>query len=460
MSLSDWVQLFRNAFCVVRSVAPKESFIFKVPFPHSKLPLTWIDFGVASMQLPAIYFFASGGVRSLYSSYEEVRKYKKLITVADRHRFHDIDANEAVGPELVSAVLRHGLAAELQQARRQFKVGVCQLLISAAFVLFSLNTLQVRLSRHPMSVINGVVLMLAGLSYLLYTMVLTMWSRYTSAVRARKLKKRLRNSSNGNSLEEIVNLTYRAGFGENLMDALVALTAAHDSGEPQLTFQHKDAEISDYEAVVESDLETIGAALSGLRDEEADAAAVSSGTTPRRHTRSKARAASAESQAPTALLRALDAHILAQHRSLGLTAAFFLLNAAAGYGYLMPVLAYYLPHEKQPSGSVVGALLKLAMFTLPSSLADWRGNMVGDVAWTLEPLLVLAAPTLLQMAQKVALRVTMLLGAYPHCGCYVSNTGAGGRTQPRQDQVRVNTRRALPPDNPRGGHLNVSFLRY
>ena len=399
MSLSDWIQLFRNGFCVVRSIAGSDSPLFNVPFPKSAWPLTIVDFAIVSTQLPAVYFFGSGGVISLITGESDIRKYRKLLLELDRFHFEDLGAVNGVGPETVTAVLRHGMQSELDQAKRRYRTGVCQLLIAIAFVYFSLNTLRIRFRSHPLSVINAVVLLLSGLGYMLYTMVRTMIGRYTTILRTRKLKKRLRNSSNGNSVEEIVALLYRAGFGNDMMDGLLALTASHDTGTSPLAFQYKTTDIADYAAAVESDLATVSAALQALRQEEESNGEATA--TPRRHTRSKARASTASSQVSPSLLRSLNAHIRAQFRSLGLTAAFFVLNAIAGYGYLMPVLAFYLPHEALPAGSVRGALVKLAMFAQPSAVADWWGTLAGDLAWTIEPLLTMASPAILKVAQKL-----------------------------------------------------------
>lgn len=404
MSLPDWVQLFRNAFSIARTIAPKESAIFKVPYPESSLPLSTIEYGIACTQVPAIYFFFSGSVKSFTSSYSDVRKYRRLLIEVDRFRFEDMNTTDGLGPEIVSSTLRHALQYELDEARRRFKIGWSQLSITLAFLLLSLNTLGYRFPAHPTSVINAVIFMLAGLSYLLYTMVLSIYNKYIIATKARKLKKRLRNSSNGNDLEEILALVYRAGFGNNLMDALIALTSSPEDGSSSLQFQYKKSDLGDYEDAVAEDLETVRDALLNLREDDAASAA----TTPQRRTRSKARASAGTSTVPAALLRSLDAHIRAQYVSAGLTSAFFALNFAAGYGYLMPVLAFYLPHEAQLPGTAAEAFLKLAMFARPSAVADWWGNMVGDVAWTVEPLLAMAAPAITKFAFKVCARCYVL----------------------------------------------------
>jgi hypothetical protein len=41
MSLSLWVQFFRNLFCVGKSLLPASNFLQQIPFPHAQFyPLT------------------------------------------------------------------------------------------------------------------------------------------------------------------------------------------------------------------------------------------------------------------------------------------------------------------------------------------------------------------------------------------------------------------------------------
>ena len=68
----------------------------------------------------------------------------------------------------------------------------------------------------------------------------------------------------------------------------------------------------------------------------------------------------------------------------------FLLNVIAGYGYLMGILVFYYmaPSTSSPPPAWV---LKVC-FNLSGDDADWIGNFAGDLAWTIEPFLILSAP--------------------------------------------------------------------
>ena len=65
---------------------------------------------------------------------------------------------------------------------------------------------------------------------------------------------------------------------------------------------------------------------------------------------------------------------------------FFLLNAIAFYGYMICVFAYFLPEERS-SLFTTGIMLGLR-----NSDADFYGILVGDVAWTVEPMIVILLP--------------------------------------------------------------------
>lgn len=67
----------------------------------------------------------------------------------------------------------------------------------------------------------------------------------------------------------------------------------------------------------------------------------------------------------------------------------FVLNFIAFYGYLLGIIAYYYPDGVE---NYYTGLIKLGM---TSSDADWYGNFVGDFMWTIEPLIIIASPSIL-----------------------------------------------------------------
>lgn len=73
---------------------------------------------------------------------------------------------------------------------------------------------------------------------------------------------------------------------------------------------------------------------------------------------------------------------------------YFVVNCIAFYGYLMGIIAfYYDDEESQPSH------VRSLKFGYNNSDADWTGNFVGDMMWTVEPIVILTSPFLLAMAK-------------------------------------------------------------
>jgi hypothetical protein len=92
--------------------------------------------------------------------------------------------------------------------------------------------------------------------------------------------------------------------------------------------------------------------------------------------------ASAESLRATtadALITAAEGRI----RRAPLDFLYFVLNVAAGYGYMLGCAVYYFP------SSTGGSVLETLKFNLTHSDADWWGNFTGDAAWTIEPIVII-----------------------------------------------------------------------
>lgn len=71
---------------------------------------------------------------------------------------------------------------------------------------------------------------------------------------------------------------------------------------------------------------------------------------------------------------------------------YFLFNFVAFYGYLMGPLAYYYEDEKLQPFHV----RSLKLF-YDNEYADWAGNFAGDLMWTIEPVVIIGSPFLVEM---------------------------------------------------------------
>jgi hypothetical protein len=73
---------------------------------------------------------------------------------------------------------------------------------------------------------------------------------------------------------------------------------------------------------------------------------------------------------------------------------YFVFNFVAFYGYLIgPLTYYYADDQLQPI-----YIQSLKLF-YDNEFADWAGNFAGDLMWTIEPLVILGSPFLIQMAK-------------------------------------------------------------
>jgi hypothetical protein len=454
--------LFRNFFCVVKTLAPKDSLLFDLQFPNAISPLSevpLIDFAIAATQIPAVYFFFAGGWSTVVESFNKSLRFKKLLIVLDQVHHEDLEPEQdGISAEMLVVMMRHAITSDLKQAAVHYYAGFFQMLVGISFVFFSLNSLHIRGATHPAPVYYSVVALLTGLSYFLHMMLLSMNHHARNASLGRRLRKKLRGGATFSSVGEVIWAAHRVGYTHNLLQVLHALTATRENGASGLSLQYGNLKLDARESLL-ADLVTLRAAALSLRATDAEATssfsatsaavAVDAGaeqevqepevsTATRRRSRSSAAVAAAaastpskprgrksaaaiaaaasaaaaavdssavackEFVVPSALTSALSAHVRAETVSLVLVSAFFALNFVAGYGYLMPLLAYFCPAESFAPDAVLGpAVVRTLMFHYPTATAEWWGNMAGDVAWTLEPILALCSPMLIGTVQKV-----------------------------------------------------------
>jgi hypothetical protein len=74
----------------------------------------------------------------------------------------------------------------------------------------------------------------------------------------------------------------------------------------------------------------------------------------------------------------------------------FVINLVAFYGYLMGILAFHFDKEDEQHHVV-----RSMMFHQSNEYADWAGNLAGDLAWTIEPLVIMASPFIISRLSKV-----------------------------------------------------------
>lgn len=76
---------------------------------------------------------------------------------------------------------------------------------------------------------------------------------------------------------------------------------------------------------------------------------------------------------------------------------YFLLNFIAFYGYMLGILVFYFDNEEKQN-----TIVRFLKINYSNNEADWAGNFAGDLMWTIEPIIVLLSPTLINQIKMVA----------------------------------------------------------
>jgi len=79
---------------------------------------------------------------------------------------------------------------------------------------------------------------------------------------------------------------------------------------------------------------------------------------------------------------------------------YFVINWIAFYGYMIGVVVYYYDSDDfQPTH------VRRMKFGYTNEDADWYGNFAGDLMWTIEPIIILGSPMLLNWLKPKPLKV-------------------------------------------------------
>lgn len=388
MSLSTWIQLLRNSFCVLKSLLPASSFFQKPYFTDSSFyPLTvttCIELPIALTQFMAVLFNASSGYTNISDGRSDLNRITNWLLALDRVFL--ADSLKFSGAEYL--IIKHGLTADRNQSRTRVIVGVFELIFAVAFLFLVLNSLHVVGPSHPKPLIDALISMEIGLAYIL----VIMWKSFADKVIGFRRLSRLHASISSLKAPTKANLLIGAldsGFKiEELYEALIALDGSYS---PSWRAKSQNDCVGDVctikpstvTAEIQAEFKNVSAILTKLT--AADAAS-NKGSILRSSVALSLRKQGFEAQlqAPLELI-------------------YFILNFIAGYGYLLGILAFYVPEtvSSHPLG-IVDFLLntisstglnhswcKVLMFGLSHSDADWYGNLAGDIAWTVEPIVLL-----------------------------------------------------------------------
>lgn len=378
MSLPTWVQLFRNFFCVLKSLLPLSNFFQRSHFQNSSFyPLTIttaIELLIATTQFAAVIFNCSSG----YSDITNGRRDHKRATLWLKNINKVFLSVPFKSSSAEFLILQQGLKSDIASSRRRIIIGYLELVFGFAFVFLVLNSLHIVGPTHPKPVIDALISMELGLAYIL---VVIMWPSFTSKVGDIGRLSRLSDFAGGlmcRSPGALLQGAMDSGFTEE--ELFMAFLSCDTSYSPKWR-SDGPSELCDEDLVTEiqKEFRNITAVFAKLTVAEN----ISNGTKINSNLLSaklRKQKFEAQLQAPLELL-------------------YFVLNFIAGYGYMLGILAYYIPEDATDVSRGLQYYLlniqysnnwcKVLMFGLSHGDADWWGNLAGDMAWTVEPLVVL-----------------------------------------------------------------------
>lgn len=373
--VQSWVQLVRNGACNIRTLVE----VFGGS-NGTALVNALNNNVIAPTQFLAAAFNLLNGASDIVGGVEQAGRFSAWAAGLKQAR-----GSGGPGEQIMSRSVQKSWA----NACWRVLGGIIQLSFSAAFFVLACNTISDSLtlekylgphfSKANIGLLtwDALALMDVGLVYFLWAM----WTKYRGDVcnerRFNKLAELLDTTSFGSNDDAtaIVDLARQAGFAEaDLPDAYHAMMPA----------SHKPLWLNAANAgaaSVERALNSTEDALSGLVDGKSSSDKISAAKQARSNAAYKLRvlAYEAGNDAPAALI-------------------FFLLNVIAGYGYMLGILAspkYFPDSVMDARGRTRSQLVKpwhyALKFGLSHSTSAWWGNVVGDTAWTVEPLLAIVA---------------------------------------------------------------------
>ena len=301
------------------------------------------------------------GYNKLDENYPKLASYQKWLHALDRWFITNQTTVTALAPAYCA--VKQGITSDLAVARTNVIIGFFEIIFGIAFLFLVMNSLHIVGPTHPKPLIDALIWMEIGLAYIL----VLMWKAYTDkgkdAKRYNKLADTIAGFAQPLTATKVCVGCMEAGYGEG--ELFHALCATDDNSyNPSWRAAKTTTTTATGAAPTDSEVQQAVTQLNTLINKltadsgEANIARRLCASALRR------KAAEADLQSPLELL-------------------YFWLNFIAGYGYLLGILAYYVPEQANVWWC------KALMFGMSHELADWWGNLAGDVAWTIEPFFLL-----------------------------------------------------------------------
>lgn len=364
LTMDAIVQFVRNALCTAKNFNVLGSTFLYDPnvtaryykFPSPMDQTTPLEILISITQLYALVSVSIAGYKMISNSIKKLQLISRLVSLQVERKKDETkkDKNEVVARRIVT----ESLLEESDAAIRSFFVGVNVFAIGITFVWLSANSYHVTSTDW----IGGVAGLIHALTVAEIALIVLLYYMVKDARDSMRKSKDMK--------EFAANLCKSKGFAD--VDVLTVeefgWLSADDNGTSPLFWTDGD---------VPNDVVTDGKMLTKAEDSVA--------------TKLSKLAKTVDPQVAENLTIKSELS-----RFEGLREYLYLvLNFFAFYGYGACILVYYFQDEKtQPS------FLKAALLHLPNTDADWLGNAVGDFMWTVEPIVILGSPLVMQSIAK------------------------------------------------------------
>lgn len=387
--LPVWVQFFRNLFCVLKSLVPKNHAIQKtfLPFYFSVGPIastTIIESLIGLSQLGAVVFNSTAGVKNIYNG------FKDLIWARNFRSQYVSRIKQVSFPDLKETIIIQDLNNYINTLIHKIIGGFGDLIVGIAFLFLFLNSFHIHFETHPKPLIDALIWMEIALVYFLYIMFQQCFNSKSQSLKLEELSNNLRNRSISITDEiSFCDSVKALGYENHLMDALMIMDTNYKP-----VYRGDKVKEKDTKKLMKDTYSQLNKTLKQFYIDEFDDCnkdkIKKNGKEEDKDDTNKEKESKRVylnyDNAATNCTKVADEFL----SKLSLQIIYFLLNGVAWYGYLLGILAFYTPNE-----------LVILKFGYPDDVADWWGNFIGDLAWTIEPLIILWSAGALAFGQTV-----------------------------------------------------------
>jgi len=368
MSTQAIVQFVRNALCTAKNFNILGNTFLYDPnvtaryykFPSPMDQTTPLEILISITQIYALVSLSIAGYKMITNSIKKLQLISRLVSLQVERKYDDakkVSKNEVVARRIVT----ESLLQESDAAIRSFFVGVNVFAIGISFFWFSANSYHITSTDW----IGGVAGLIHALTVAEIALVVLLYYMVKDARDAMRQSKDMR--------EFAVRLSESKGFSD--VDGLTVEK-----------FGWLSADDNDYTSPffwTNGDASSDAATDSKMLTKAEDAVA----------TKLTKLAKTVDPQLAESILVKSEVSRFVGLREYG----YIVLNLLAFYGYAACILVYYFQNEEtQPS------FIRAALLHLPNADADWLGNAVGDFMWTVEPIIILGSPLVVQSITKNA----------------------------------------------------------